>query len=319
VPAVLPADVAATDWAAAWQEALEWVTAYPGNEQEAIARFERIAQGAVGTPYAGMATARADALRLEFNRRVDGVMSELDRQARPLLAAGNFQEAARIYREYDGNLFEQTKDARAARVQDCERRFPVANPTVTSPVAPIAATGMDLESLLRTVTDHVLGGEMEAAREALEAGIQSASLSDKADELGGALTEITGVEKAQRALLDSFAGQKGKSVDVELMSGKRMLLIKDVKDGRIVAEVVPAEPDTLMHGSMIEFEPALLSYRERLRRMGAAAGRGQNLLCGLLAREARADDSARRYFALVSPLLGPRLAESVGKESQPTP
>jgi hypothetical protein len=98
-----------------------------------------------------------------------------------------------------------------------------------------------------------------------------------------------------------------------------MLLIKDVKDGRIVAEVVPAEPDTLTHGSMIEFEPALLSYRERLRRMGDAAGRGQNLLCGLLAREARADDSARRYFALVSPLLGPRLAESVGKESQPTP
>lgn len=327
VPAVPPADgsgpeaggVEATDWAAAWQESLEWVTAHPGKEQEAIAQFERIAHGAAGTPYAGMATARADALRLESNRRADGVMSELDRRARPLLAAEQFVEAARIYREYAGDLAEQTESAREARVLDCERRTPATMAAVTSTSAPITAAVMDLESLLRTVTVHVLGGNMEAARQALEHEINSASLAENADELGRLLTEIVGVEAAQRTLLESFGRQKGKSVDVELMSGKRMLLIKDVSKGRIVAEALPAESDTLSHGSMIEFEPALLTYRERLRRMGDAAGQGQNLLRGLLAHEARADDSARRYFALVSPLLGPRLAETVGQESQPTP
>lgn len=309
----------ATDWSVEWREALEWVTAHPGEDQEAIDRFARIAQGAAGTPYAGMAVARADALRSEALRRVNGVMSELDRRAQPLLAAGKFAEAARIYDDYAGNLAEETREARVARAKDCERRGAAVSAVAAHapPPAPTAAP-IDLDALLSKVTDRVLAGDMEAARLALEVAMNSSDLAEHQDELAEALREVTGVAQAQAALLQSFTRQQGKRVTVELRSGERTLTIKGVENGRIVAEAAAAGDDALAQ-STIEFEPGLLSYHERLRRMGGEAGAGESLLRGLLAREARATTAAKRYFDQVSPLIGPRLAAAVERNGSASP
>lgn len=303
-PPVAPTPAAQLDasWATEYQDMLLWSRSNPGRYDEAIAKLELIAQGAIGTPYAAMARTRIDALRRDRQLAFDGVIRTLKASAEPLLAAGRFGEATDLYAAYSGEFAAETESERQ-RLADEVRARAAEAARPPEPVRP-------LEAVMDDVCASVMGSQWPKALAAIDAAIADPGLVSNGTELAALRDEVQGAAGVEARILDSFAAQKGQQAKVVLRTGARMLKIRDVRGGRVVADVVPASGETLAQGT-IEFDVRFLKYPERMRRMGGTDVPGANLYMGVMAAEAGSDVNARRYFAEVSPLLSDRLSAAI--------
>ncbi|MCE9614527.1 MAG: serine/threonine protein kinase [Lentisphaerae bacterium] len=296
-------------WAEDYQNALAWFAAHPGRYDDAMAMLSRLADAASGTPYSGMARTRVDALRREKQQRVDGVLQQLSRAAAPLAAASKFAAAADLYTGYRGEFAQETLGERQRRAAALKAQAEAARALPPAPQRP-------LDDVLDTVAAQVLDGRYSDAVVTLGGAIADPGHAAQASELAGLKEQVEGAMQAEARILDSFARQKGKQVKVQLRTGLRELNVRDVRDGKIVADVYGESDLAPTHGT-IEFDVKYLQYTERLRRMGSSDFPGSALYMGLMAAEAGSTASARRYFGQTSPLIADRLM--AGKPSKTTP
>lgn len=304
-PAPAPAPAAAPvgrQWEVEYQNALAWITAHPGRYDDGIGMLSRVAAGAVGTPFAAMAQVRVDALTAERTRRVEDVLRELDRVAGPMMAARRREDAARVYRDYAGELAQETAAPRAAKRDACLAGIGAAEAAPT----PEPVVVVDGKAVLTGVAREVLNGAWRTAHARVRELIEQGGGGMPPESLKALAADLEGALAADARALASFEAQKGQQISVLLRTGRRDLRVQDVRDGLIVAEVIRAPEDRLSPATL-EFGLDLLSFRERLERMGRDEFPGMLLVRGMLARKAQSTDSARAYFSRCSPLLSEQL------------
>jgi eukaryotic-like serine/threonine-protein kinase len=302
VPAAVPVD---RQWEVDYQNALDWITAHPGRYEDGIGMLARVAQGAAGSSLAAKAQVRLDALVAERARRIDEVIRELDRVAGPLVATGRREDAARVYHEYAGALASETAAVRAAKGDAC-----LAGIGAPEPEAKPAAAAVDVDTVLDGVARQVLNGEWQPAHAAVHELLEQGGEGLSRESLEALAVDLEGALAAEARVFASFEEQKGKAISVQLRSGRRDLRVQDVRDGLVFTEVIRT-PDDRLSPATLEFGLDMLSFRERLERMGPDAYPGMHLMRGVLARKAGATDSARQFFGRGPPILRDRLLADV--------
>ncbi len=306
-----PAEAQTTRWEREYHHELAWITANPGRFDEGVARLQRVVREGVGTPYAEMARIRVEAMQRERHQQIEAVLSELNRVAQPMLAENRFRDAARIYAEYSGALAAETRERREAKARECEARLRDSqSSTAVSSAAPPAGAER-WRRTLDAVAEDLLAQRWSAAldrvQEAQDEGPVASNMEAVWPDL---MATLQAASDAQQRLVASLVDQRGQPVTVLLRNGARDLNIQDVRDDRIVATLVNADP---MTGGTIEFDLRFLSFRERIRRMAPIESPGAPLVRGLLALEAGDAAAARRYLAECPAPLAERLLAALAE------
>ena len=300
------------DARAMFEFARRWVSEHPGEYREAMRRFARVAQQTRGTKYALMAEDELRGIRDERQRAVAEVNRQLLEAAEPLIAAGRFDDAARIYESYEGPHQRVTQEERLRQARELRERNRQANHD--------AAAAMDksksrlkvaLDELASALTSQGIDAGCELATEWIDDPV----LSPQRETMQELLTLLEKTKLIDGRILDSVRLQKGQTVTFEMVQGSRNLLVVDVVGDRIVCKELMSIGSGLA-STEVTFGLEDLSQRERLQRMGSDSVPQVVLVKGLMAFRAKAYEHARRYFDAMGTVLAPVLIECVNKAEE---
>lgn len=301
--------------------ALTWVEANSNRYDEAIRKFENVAQETKGTRYSLMASDEIQKLRARKTQALDTVMHGLRDQANALVGRGQYADAAQLYEHYQGPWAGETAAARQAKAKEWHDRAR-AYQEEQRQQAEVAA--QQWRALLNDVAGDLAKNEPTAALERVKrSATGTPPAAAHAADLAGLQTLLAEATRLEQRLLDSFRAQKDQEVTVQLAKGPEKITIRNVQHDAIQAEKIltvgaghVSQPKTL--------RLADLAAAEKRARLGPDDTPAGALLHGLLALREGDRKAAADAFAKTTPLLAEPLAAALqneptaGKED-PTP
>ena len=291
----------------AYEYIKEWSIAHPDRYTEAIEQFDSVANETAGTRYSLMA--RNDIRRLEESREnaITEVLAELEEESRQFADIGQYVEAAEIYESYEGRMSVETEEIRKHRALRMRNR---ADRVEEERQKEKHAVDNRIQERVNGVIQNIYANDLHGAMVLLNEMMGDPSFSEHAvtmKEVSKVLTKTVGINQK---ILNSFRKQIGRTLNVQLKSGIKTVLIESVDDEMVECKY------SLGTGKMspvtIQFSITDLSSRERLSRMGSDSLPEVALAKGLMALESKAYFLAKKYFAKTHPFLAERLLEELG-------
>ena len=285
-------------WRKQLDTASQWAASNPSSYDDAIARFRDIVLTCPDDNIVNMAQREINGIEQARTAARDDVMTKLEQQARSLLEAEAYDEAADLYAMYVGPFADETKGVRE-KVATSYRSKALEEP----PKAPVEVNG---DELLGEVADHLLKGEYDTAVRTLYDQIRHLPRRGEAVRLYEAYEVLKSGVGFERLILESFYSQRGKVINVQLDGRTQAYIVRQVSKGSI--QLVSADEALSPDADVKHVRLNDLSYAERLSRLPREKDEATALSCGLMALEAQATTYALRYFsethdALAAPLM----------------
>lgn len=290
--------------------ASRWEKSHNASFDDAIVRYQEVISTAPASQYAERA--KRDISRLEQTKKdnsAENALRGLEASAAPWLRQHQYDQAIKIYVSYNGPGAAETQIQRDAKVAEFRK---MASDWAAAEKARLEAEVAQrfnalLDSVVGMVTRSDFAGAARMVQNASVAnGLQSRD--DALQDLIGSLEESANIDNV---ILDSFKGDKGKSLPVQFSTGVKTVLIGDVKDGLVRAEEV-----LVVGGARASvarnFGICDLSVAEKLRRMGSDSNPAVAIVKGVMAYQSNAFSHARRYFEGSHHLLMTRLLALLG-------
>ncbi|MCK5850277.1 MAG: protein kinase [Kiritimatiellae bacterium] len=301
-----------------YEEAVKWADENPDSYDESIRKFNRIVVTARGTRYAVKAEARIRELSRRREETIRDVMGHLKRSTDFLVKEGKYSDAIRVYSEYNGELADTTRLRRAAivaRLQDGQKKIDED----AKKREEICAGKM--EDLLGDVIKTLVNDGISSALTVVDAAVSDPHIASMTVEVGEIKDALNAANNVDMVILESFNAQKGKSIVVDLLTGKKTLKILSARDDRIKAL-------RRVRGATVKASFAIkdLTMGERMRRMGNDDLPEVALVKGLMAIRSRAFSHARKYLEKTFPVFSAKLLayldleeNALSKEDHDTP
>jgi eukaryotic-like serine/threonine-protein kinase len=279
-----------------------WYADNPDDLAGAIAQFETVARETRGTKYSLMARSEIRALatlRTDAIRRAGDLLLQ---QVKALTKEGNFDEAIRIVngyrgryagelegfrRELRGRLLKEQVQWRAQQQRTADALH--EHRQKSEDALTMAILSDDLPLAMQMVTDMTTDPAFGSSVAALE-------------EARGVLAEASEID---RRIMNSFAAQRGETIDVQLTTGAKQLTIGAMRGESVECRQMLSVGRGAMSTILITISD--LSTREQLSRMGADELHEVALAKGIMAFQSRAYSHAEKYFAMTHPLLSEQL------------
>jgi len=299
--------------AAMYEGALRWARENPDRFDEAIARFQKVAEETKGTPHSLMALEEISRLRQERNHEIQRILAALRMEAEEQAGQGRFSEAAQLFENYTNRLAQETRQARfaeAARYREraAHERARQEKETQAARHVISAAFQEAAEALVKNRPAQALERLLEAER-----APESAPLRDR---LQNPCAWVRTAAFPDQRIAESLAAQAGQEVTLQLVSGPRTLTIQEVRDGTLIGlqKVVAAEGGATA-SVQVRIPLSELAPAERLQRMGPDTDPAAALVRGALAAEAKDWPRARTLFQNVPNELGAALLAALDRRA----
>jgi hypothetical protein len=264
-------------------EARAWLAENPARYDDAIALFRLIVEDYPDTAAASSAAGYVKRCRKAKQLAVEQLLWELDNQAMVLEGSQRFEEAIALFENYSGALSDESREARAQRIEQLRAKIEETQKPTFSPLAG------GLAVLLQE-------GVKQAA-----AYVANQAQNTSTDENGEAWQQLVDiVARANRAIpgiLKSFEDQKGKTVSVDTKSGRMRLPIVGTDEGRVLYVWRSGNADVTLGMSLGDLTDEELDLRAGPNAVGLSLLR--------LASAATKQDyggAARHLLAIPSPL-----------------
>jgi serine/threonine-protein kinase len=280
-----------------------WISENPDRPMEGLRRMLQVVALAAGTPVREGAMEEERRLREAVEQKAQDTMRGLASTCEPMLAAGRFSEAARVYETYAGPGADESASLRTALAEQLREQ---AEGVAAAP-EPAAQPVIDVRSVLTQAVAQILEGHVPEAALALASAARDGG-DDLPAELVSADRVLQGAAAVDVRVMQSFAGAIGKEITVQFNTGPQVLTVEQVSGTQVVAMCRVPVNDAFA-SRRVAFGVQDLAMRERLLRMGADSQPEVALVKGMLAFRAQAYPHARDYFSTVPGVLGELLLE----------
>lgn len=304
------------------EQAEQWWVDNPEAYSQALGRLQRVAARAQGTALEGQVRGRIREIELARHDACDAVMRELKETAYPVVADGNLEAAIKLYEAYSGRLTAETRDRRMHAARELRtvlerRRAQAGQPEAAGDEEAQALTDAERTAELRrrwqTTLDLTASTLLSrGAREALNAldEARAGNWGELDAELDALRHLLAGAVQVNERILNSFRDSIGREISVDLVAGRRTLVVEGV-DAHRVSGVQIVRSGGGEARIALEFGVNDLAVRERLSRMGGDSDPELLLVRGLLAYDAGALDRAEEFFEQVPGAFAGRLCNRV--------
>jgi serine/threonine-protein kinase len=314
---------AATD-ESCYKNVLAYVVAHPMDFTGGVARLDDALKRYPASWYAQQARLERDRLQNVYCSEIQTVCADLDNKARELVTSGKDYEAVRLMELYRGRYAAETAAWRREQAQLLRGGGGTLRPIEPAPPKPVQQQPPPPRGDLRAPTPpppaRALSpgeGLQQAARMAVRSDLVAAQtlttnlLREHADWAQNpdfvawrALLDQT--LACQRAVAQTFAAEKGKTLSLRLATGEVQGVVGEVKRDRIRLTVAGGEEQTISIDDLDASERI-----KRLARLGAG-GDSARFLKGLWAARAHAYERAQDLFkGIPPPAVGAALASAI--------
>ena len=231
----------------------------------------------------------------QSENEVAQIMERLAEEAQPLIDEGDLLGAAAVYDGYEGPRQWETGERRqdvAAQLRRDNARKGKQRSQVRK------RADAKRQELVDLVPPALLDDGLPTAVRLARSIATHPDAGPHAEELNAVLALLERAEDMDQRIIDSCLEQVDTQVSLDLVQGRRTLVITGVDGERIVARM------QLPVGSGVASSEVILtlgdlSSREKLARMGDEAVPEVALVKGLMASRSKAYEHAHRFFALV--------------------
>ena len=265
------------------EAALQWYHANPGQFNEAIRQFAKIAVESKGMRYAQIA--QDEIARIKERKRVAlaADMKALHDRAQPLLARQKWREAAALYEKYEGPFKTETVVERTAKVREWLDRDKALQAEMRQ-----AADALKQEQcrqwrdVLNDISSHLMEGNPAAALAVVQEATNNSVLATNRTDLLTLASMLADASRADQRLLDSFRSQKDQEVVVALNKGPELMVVRSVKDDTVLVDkIIIVNAGQLVQSKAIRLQD--LSLTEKKARLGTNTTADTALVHGLVA------------------------------------
>ena len=277
---------------AQYSAALSHKSENPLDFDGTIRLLEKVRADAVGTDYDEDARLEIVRLQGEKARTIETIKAKIRRETQQLASAGELAAAINYLRTYTGPLVLETAELRDSLAAGYDRNVEESRAEATRREADrMAAARAALDDTIKGIAPDLLRMELGTASRRLGL-VSEKTLEPVADEWEVVKGRITGVLRLREIVLESFRGDIGKSVTVNLESGPEVLLIESVED-----ETINAQKRVTGRASIARrFTIDDVSSAEMFKRLGNDQTIELDIMRGMLACQAKSYDSTRRYL-----------------------
>lgn len=217
--------------------ALQWSQSNPGQFDEAIRQFEKIAAEFEGTRHAQAANYEVVRLKEQKRGAVAADMKAVYANVQPLLDRQKWREAAQQFEQYQGPFKTETEAERAAKIKewldlDTAQRKEMLQTAEARNQEQIR----QWSSLLEDIAALLVAGNAPAALDVVHQATNNTMLAANQADLLALANMLTEADCADKRLLDSFRSQKGREIVIALTNGPERLVVRDVQDDTILVE-----------------------------------------------------------------------------------
>lgn len=215
-------------------------------------------------------------LRAQGVESLQRVMAQLEGRVKPLIDAGQFEEAARQFRTYDGPMKVMTATMRVKRAEE------------------IALMGVSLHAdryakILRNIASLIVSNSpQQEVLASLAAARKNATSSTVTERLAAAEEELRAARRSQAQIIPTYAEDVGSEIFVLLRTGTRKLRIDSVSPTRVQTSERSQDGDRVR-----EFQLSDLSVEERISRLGRIADPSTIMMRGLLSLQRDEEEAGR--------------------------
>ncbi len=243
----------------AWELAALFAEQNPQRYDQALRYFETVLERGAGTEYEQRAEEQIRRLQYERYEAIQQVMSTLKAQADELVEKGELEEAVNLLLEYDGSMQRQTADLRAEKAEAIATQIRQLAAQRRQRAEQIEAS---IATFLNQIANELLGGNIRSAIN-LSAEFIEDNTEPEQQEVAGEVREIlANVARMDQILLESFADDIGKEIELRVDDTNYVLRIQRVQD-----EVIVAERRVGPGYATIRFSLRQIPFSERYRRL----------------------------------------------------
>lgn len=260
-----------------------------GSLRERLSRWLEFAREAQGTEFARLAQTRAQDLRHRIQEEISRAFAELKQSVAPQVEAGAFDAACQRLEGYDGPWAAET---RTQRTQEIAR--------------------------IRKLKEEAEARQAEAARDALELGLQEAArlllrqnpagalaafdnacrqanVDPMAPERAGFRNILLAAQRMRDLIIEAFRADAGRNIEIQLLNGPETWEVTAVNGGAIQAR-------RKVGGGYVErtIQYSELALAERFRRLERVPAPANRILQALLLLEAGHSAAARKQLEMVA-------------------
>jgi hypothetical protein len=240
-------------------------------------------------------------LREKNVENLQRVMAELEVRSTPLIDAGKFEEAARVFRTYDGPLKVATATARVRRAEEIagmklrvdEDRYD----EILRGIASLIVSNQPQQDVLASLAD---------ARE-------HAATAGESERLAAVEQELRAALRSQARIIPTYREDMGSEIPVRLRSGMLQLRIENVSSTQVRASERTPDGDRVRR-----FQLSDLSFEERSARLEKIADPATIMMRGLLSLQ-RDEDEAGRLLSESGGELARAIANWLRQRRDPDP
>lgn len=300
---------------ASFESALAWIAAHPDEHEGAISRLNDALDVAEGTIVEEDIREQIRAIEQlqSVSVTIAQVMDQLEAAAKPLIAAGRFEDAAILYETYVGEKSAETKQLRLETAATVREDGLAAE---AAAVSKVDLAEREFGALMEKAAKSLVSGDMLQAVVDISDSIEKGGIAGKADELSSLKKLLTDAAGVDARILESFRKQRGQTVRVELTSGSASLTILDV-DGGLITCKRRISSSVASASRAMSIRISDLATREKLVRMGSDTLPEVALVKGLMAIRSKAFSYAEKYLAGVpAPLRDALLSVMKGENKK---
>ncbi len=268
--------------------ARQWDKDHPAKYESAIRRYRSLIELYPGTAAARMALEDIEQIYLRRERDRLQAFETIKRKTEELVQANDINGALAFVEQYAGAFAAETESNRLSMASGLRQRL-----------ANQAAQRVDGE-VWRGFVDRIAGvvfaGKLQAALDDVAAEGKSGRFEGRGEDLASLLALLKEAQAYSSSVLESFRGEIGKVVPIQLGRGEMRVCITGINGQKVSATMI----DT---AAQISFDPETLPLEERLRRMGVPGTPGAALAKGIVAVGGRQFQTAEDLFQKTGPLL----------------
>jgi serine/threonine-protein kinase len=299
--AIVDRDAAVRDL---YERTRQWVSANPGNYDEAIARYRVVAKKAADTATATLAHRAirelADARQLDVHKTGLAIRARADELAKEKGPAA----AADYLDTYSGPYAGDTLPIRLTETKRYREEHALAEKAKRERDERL---GRKYAQVLDAIAADILDRGLDSARNTIAAALSDPDLAARRDQLEPLKKLFDAAADMDTRILNSFLDQRGQNVTVQLSNGTtKSFRVEGVQGGKVFG---PLNVNTAV--VMVEYCVRDLSVRERLQRMGTDTDPAVALVKGQMAFVAKAYAQALTYFRTLPEELAQRLVARV--------
>ncbi|MEI6788170.1 MAG: serine/threonine-protein kinase [bacterium] len=228
-------------------------------------------------------------------------LNEMKRAVNDYVENGAFEEGIRWLENYSGKWVLETTTNRMAFVSELRNKMSERQDE------------KEWNALTKEVSALILSGKYTAARLRVEPVIKEGKCQKHVDELTDIARILAGVGSLSDKILDTFAGDVGKVITINLSRGKFMGKVIEIRDRKVVCKT----PDGM---AQVNIQLEDLSKDERMTRLSRLETPEVCLALGVANYNDKQTDAALKYLNKTGSVLGPLLtcavSESVSKQTQ---